>query len=214
MWKSSEFWKFCFQTGYKCLTCGSNPLQISGSASRFTSEWSESCCDCCETCVALNVKQYDTTALWVRREKTDTETRPRCVTFQRSEVRAPLFPIQPMLWVLFQKVLSLANGPWSHEHRDRVQRRGEAARSRQPRNRKRKKKKKKKGELGSETQTPPPRQAAEVSMCVCVWGGGHSLAPQRHHMTTSWETEQLELHHETLQDVCSEPGHVRAEQTG
>lgn len=37
-------------------------------------------------------------------------------TFQGSEVRAPFFPIQPMLWVLFQKVLSLANGPWSHEH--------------------------------------------------------------------------------------------------
>lgn len=42
--------------------------------------------------------------------------RRSCVTFQGSEVRAPLFPIQPMLWVLFQKVLSLANGPWSHEH--------------------------------------------------------------------------------------------------
>lgn len=77
--------------------------------------------------VALNVKQHGGTTehgytVRARRQKQTPERRPRCVTFQRSEVRAPLFPIQPMLWVLFQKVLSLANGPWSHKHRDRVQR--------------------------------------------------------------------------------------------
>ena len=73
--------------------------------------------------------------------------RARCVTFQRSEVRAPLFPIQPMLWVLFQKVLSLSNGPCSREQRqspgeEEEEEEEEAARSRQPGNRRRRKRRK------------------------------------------------------------------------
>ena len=49
-----------------------------------------------------------------------------CFTFQRGEVSAPFFAIQPMLRILFQKVLSLANGPCSHRdpQRERSQQEG------------------------------------------------------------------------------------------
>lgn len=149
--------------------------------------------------VALHEKQHEaqhfTSTLSAGREKQTPKTRPRCVTFQRSEVRAPLFPIQPMLWVLFQKVLSLANGPWSHKHRDRVQRReGSEVQTARNRRRQRRKKKKKKGELGSEwwntdTTTEKGSRGSYV-------GGNRSLAPQLHDRLTRWETEQLQLRHE------------------
>lgn len=84
--------------------------------------------------------------------------RRRSVTFQRSEVRAPLFPIQPMLWVLFQKVLSLANGPWSQKHRDR------RSRSRQPRGRVQKKKGRARKWENMKPTPPPPAG-------VCMGGG-------------------------------------------
>lgn len=71
------------------------------------------------------------------------------VTFQGSEVRAHLFPIQPMLWVLFQKVLSLANGPWSHEHMSPE----EEVREVQTARKEEKKKKELEGETQSTTHT-------------------------------------------------------------
>ena len=171
-------------------------------------------------------RQHDmgnTSTLSARRQRQTPKRRPRCVTFQRSEVRAPLFPIQPMLWVLFQKVLSLANGPWSHKHRDRVQRRGGGARSRQPRKeggtkKKKKKKKKKKGELGSEWwNTDTTTETGSRDLYVAE--EGDSLAPQLQQQdaqerdgattATSWKT-----HPSTCALTHSARSDVRAEWTG
>lgn len=165
---------------------------------------------CCSNWTTVKHNTSNTSTLSARREKQTPKRRQRCVTFQRSEVRAPLFPIQPMLWVLFQKVLSLANGPWSHKHRDRVQKRrssegggGESARSRQPRNRRWKRKRRGKGRARKWVMKhrhhipPPPRQPAEVYIYGGGWG--HRLAPQLHNRETRWETEQTTA---TLGHMC------------
>lgn len=147
-------------------------------------------------------------------EKTP-KRRQRCVTFQGSEVRAPLFPIQPMLWVLFQKVLSLANGPWSHKHRDRVQRRrGGGSEVQQPRGNRRRKKKKN-GELGSEWwNTETTTETGSIGLYV--EGGG--AQPSTTATQQDDQVRQPQLGHEnTAGHMCcthGAQGHVRAEHTG
>lgn len=139
-------------------------------------------------------RKYNTSKSQQGGKKT-AKRRQRCVTFQRSEVRAPLFPIQPMLWILFQKVLSLANGPWSHTHRDKVQggQRGPDSQEREEGMWRKRRKKRKRGELGSEwwnTNTTSLHPHDSQKRCVCV-----TTAPQLNNRMARWERRTRAQHH-------------------